>query len=85
LAGPTVNLRHFPRLAAGQWDNPGVHELVMAVFDNQTLANIWSGDATLEFPDAAGEELAALNPVRVSGGYRFNLGYSVTDLCTLGA
>jgi hypothetical protein len=84
VARPTVNLRHFPRLAAGQWDNPAVHELVMAVFDDQTLTNIWSGDATLEFPDAAGEELVDLNPVRVGDGYRFNLGYSVTDLRTLG-
>jgi acetoacetate decarboxylase len=36
LAGrPTVNLRHFPRLAAGQQDKPSVHELVMALFDDQ--------------------------------------------------
>ena len=30
LSRPTVNLRHFPRLAAGEWDEPAVHELVMA-------------------------------------------------------
>jgi acetoacetate decarboxylase len=83
LGRPTVNLRHFPRLASGQWGNPAVHELVMAVFDNQKLTNIWTGDATLEFPEAEGEEVAALNPVRVDAGYRFNLGYSVTDLRTL--
>jgi hypothetical protein len=85
LGRPTVNLRHFPQLASGQWDKPAVHELVMAVFDNQTLTNIWAGDATLDFPEAQGEELAALDPVRVGAGYRFNLGYSVTDLRTLGA
>jgi hypothetical protein len=85
LGRPTVNLRHFPRLAAGQWDNPAVHELVMAVFDNQTLTNIWAGDATLQFPEADGEELAALDPMRVERGFRFNLGYTVTDLRTLGA
>jgi hypothetical protein len=85
LGRPTVNLRHFPQLGGGQWDRPAVHELVMAVFDNQILTNIWTGDATLDFPEAQGEELAALDPVRVGAGYRFNLGYSVTDLRTLGA
>ena len=40
-ARPMVNLRHFPRLAAGQQDDPAVHELVMALFDDQTITNAW--------------------------------------------
>ncbi|RUL72492.1 hypothetical protein [Dyella choica] len=28
---PTLNLRHFPRLVAGQWDRPAAHELVESV------------------------------------------------------
>jgi hypothetical protein len=31
LRRPTVNLRHFPNLSAGEQDKPAVHELVMAI------------------------------------------------------
>src|SRR3984885_7915309 len=35
IAGrPVVNLRYFPRLAAGQHENPAVNELVMSIMDN---------------------------------------------------
>jgi hypothetical protein len=82
-ARPTVNLRHFPRLAAGQQDNPAVHELVMAVFDDETVANGWTGTSELEFPEVPGEELHDLAPVRTGAGFRFELAYTVTDLRTL--
>jgi len=49
-ARPMVNLRHFPRLAAGQQDDPAGHELVMALFDDQTIMNAWTGTSELEFP-----------------------------------
>ena len=35
-APPIVNVRHFPRLAAGQHDAPAVHELVRAVSRDRT-------------------------------------------------
>jgi hypothetical protein len=82
-ARPTVNLRHFPRLAAGQQDKPAVHELVMAVFDNETIANAWTGSSELDFPPAPGEELADLAPVSTGTGFRYELAYTVTDLRTL--
>ena len=82
-ARPTVNLRHFPRLAAGQQDKPAVHELVMAVFDDEKIANAWTGTSELEFPEVPGEELHALAPVRNGAGFRYELGYTVTDLRTL--
>ena len=82
-ARPMVNLRHFPRLAAGQQDDPAVHELVMALFDNQTITGAWTGTSELEFPEVPGEELHDLAPLRTGAGFRFELAYTVTDLRTL--
>ncbi|MEU6197063.1 acetoacetate decarboxylase family protein [Streptomyces sp. NPDC047061] len=85
LAGrPTVNLRHFPQLAAEHQDKPAVHELVMALFDDPRVAHAWTGTSELEFPDVPGEELYDLAPVRTGAGFRFELSYTVTDLRTLG-
>jgi hypothetical protein len=84
LAGrPTVNLRHFPSLAAGQQDKPAVHELVMALFDDQTVTQAWAGTSELDFPEVPGEELHDLAPLRNGAGFRFELSYTVTDLRTL--
>lgn len=80
---PTVNLRHFPRLAAGQWGDPAVHELVMAVFDDDAITNAWTGTGELEFPEVPGEELHDLAPVRTGAGLRYELSYTVTDLKSL--
>ena len=68
---PIVNVRHFPRLAAGRHDDPAVHELVRARSATASISAIWEGAATLELFDAPGEEHAALAPVRVGKGYRF--------------
>jgi acetoacetate decarboxylase len=78
-----VNLRHFPRLAAGQQDDPAVHELVMALLDDQTITNAWAGSSELEVPEVPGEELHDLAPLRTGAGFRFELAYTVTDLRTL--
>ena len=84
LAGrPTVNLRHFPRLAAGEQDKPAVHELVMAVFDDPVISDAWTGTSELDFPEASGEELHDLAPARTGAGYWCELSYTVTDLRTL--
>jgi hypothetical protein len=83
IGRPTVNLRHFPNLAAGEQDKPAVHELVMAIYDNQTITNAWGGTSELDFPAAVGEELHDLAPVRTGAGFWFTLSYSVTDLRTL--
>ncbi|MEV0390380.1 acetoacetate decarboxylase family protein [Nonomuraea sp. NPDC050643] len=80
LTRPTVNLRHFPRLSAGQHDKPAVHELVMAVFDDLRIENAWVGEGELSFFHAHGEELAALAPARTGMGFRASLAYTVNDL-----
>ncbi|MET7466945.1 acetoacetate decarboxylase family protein [Nonomuraea sp. NPDC005501] len=83
LTRPTVNLRHFPRLTAGQHDKPTVHELVMAVFDDLHIDNAWIGSGELSFLPARGEELAALDPERTGMGFRASLAYTVNDLQVL--
>jgi acetoacetate decarboxylase len=80
---PIVNVRHFPRLAAGRHDEPAVHELVRAVSRDRAISDVWEGSATLELFGAAHEEVDALAPVRIGRGYRFTFGYTVDDLETV--
>ncbi|KAA1003548.1 acetoacetate decarboxylase [Paraburkholderia panacisoli] len=84
LAGrPVVNLRYFPRLAAGQHEMPAVNELVLSIMDNAQIADVWTGEGKLSLPLAEGEEISDLAPVRVGAGFRGSMAYSVTDLKTL--
>jgi acetoacetate decarboxylase len=84
IAGrPVVNLRYFPRLAAGQHQTPAVNELVLSVMDNAQIADVWTGEGKLSLPLAEGEEISDLAPVRVGAGFRGSMAYSVTDLKTL--
>ena len=78
-----MNVRHFPRLAAGRHDDPAVHELVRARSRDRAISPIWEGSAELELDEAPGEELAALAPVRVGKGFRFTFAYTVDDLETV--
>ena len=80
---PLVNVRHFPRLAAGRHDEPAVHELVAARSRDRSISTIWEGSAQLRLFDAPGEEHAALAPVRMGKGFRFTFAYTVDDLETL--
>ncbi|WP_223189745.1 acetoacetate decarboxylase family protein [Nonomuraea terrae] len=80
LGRPIVNLRHFPRLTAGQHDNPAVHELTMSILDDPRTAGTWTGSGQLSFLAAPGEELADLKIVRTGIGFRGSLSYTVTDL-----
>jgi hypothetical protein len=72
--------RHFPRLSAGSHDEPAVDELVRCVSDHLLITNIWIGEGELSFPEAYGEELEVLGPLKVGRGYRFSFSYSVTDI-----
>ena len=75
-----VGRRYFPRLSAGMHDKPAVDELVRCVSDRLLITNIWSGEGELSFPEAYGEELDVLGPLKVGRGYRFSFSYSVTDI-----
>ncbi|MFC0104923.1 acetoacetate decarboxylase family protein [Kibdelosporangium aridum] len=80
LSRPIVNLRHFPRLKAGQYDNPAVHELTLSILDGVQLGTTWAGTSKLQFFPAPGEELADLRIMRTGQGFRSTLSYSVSDL-----
>ena len=80
---PTVNVRYFPRLAAGQHDRPAVNELVMSITDNLRIAEMWTGEGEIRLPEVAGEEMHMLAPLRTGLGFRCSMSYSVTDLRTL--
>jgi hypothetical protein len=82
-APPIVNVRHFPRLAAGQHDDPAVHELVRARSRDRSVSEMWEGRAELELFDAPGEEHTLLAPVQVGKGFRFTFAYTVDDLETV--
>jgi hypothetical protein len=82
-APPIVNVRHFPRLAAGRHDDPQVHELVRSASRDRSVSEIWEGAAELELLDAPGEEHTMLRPVRVGRGFRFTFAYTVDDLVTV--
>ena len=80
---PIVNVRHFPRLAAGRHDEPQVHELVRSLSRDRALSEVWEGEAELELIGAPHEEHHSLAPVRIDRGYRFTFGYTVDDLETV--
>jgi acetoacetate decarboxylase len=80
---PIVNVRYFPRLAAGRHAEPAVHELVRSRSRDRAVSAIWEGAAELELSSAPGEEHTLLAPVDVVRGYRFTFGYTVDDLETV--
>jgi acetoacetate decarboxylase len=80
---PLINVRHFPRLAAGEHDRPAVHELVRARSRDRSISEIWEGPAELELYPAPNEEHTALKPVRMGRGFRFTFAYTVDDLETV--
>jgi hypothetical protein len=75
-----VGRRYFPRLSAGMRDKPAVDELVRCVLNHLLITNIWIGESELNFPEAYGEELEMLGPLKVGRGYRFSFSYSVSDI-----
>jgi hypothetical protein len=57
-----------------------VDELVRCVSNRLLLTNIWIGEGRLDFPEAYGEELELLGPLKVGRGYRFSFSYSVKEI-----
>jgi acetoacetate decarboxylase len=80
---PLVNVRYFPRLAAGRHGEPQIHELVRARSRDRCVSTIWEGAAELELSPAPGEEHTLLTPLDVVRGYRFTFAYTVDDLETV--
>ena len=62
---------------------PIVDELVRGISTDLLITDIWMGEGELDFPEAYGEELDILAPLKVGRGYRFSFSYSVTNIETL--
>ncbi len=52
-APPIVNVRHFPRLAAGRHDEPQVHELVRSLSRDRSASTVYAGDGDARHPRGA--------------------------------
>jgi hypothetical protein len=76
---PIVVRRYFPRLSTGRHDKPAVDELILCIMDNILITNGWIGSGELIFPEAHGEELDMMGPIKVGRGYRFAFSFSVSD------
>ena len=72
---PVWHTRLVPDLAGG---DPLVRDLARNIVSDFAVADVWTGGAELELFDSEFEELAALRPVQVTGGFRCALAFSVT-------
>jgi acetoacetate decarboxylase len=71
---PIWHTRHVPDLAGGP---PLVHDLARNLLQDFEIGETWQGTATLEFGDSEFEELLALAPVEVTGGFRCSIGMTI--------
>ena len=72
---PIWHTRLVPDLAGGP---PLVHDLARNVLTDFACVDVWDGDATLEFGESDFEELAALAPREIIGGFRCSIAFTIT-------
>jgi acetoacetate decarboxylase len=72
---PIWHTRLVPDLAGGP---PLVHDLARNVLTDFACVDVWTGAATLELGASEFEELEALAPVNVTGGFRCSLAFTIT-------
>ena len=63
---PVWHTRYMPDLAGG---DPLVYDLARNIVSDFAVANVWIGHAGLELFESEFEELAALRPIDVVGGF----------------
>jgi Acetoacetate decarboxylase (ADC) len=83
LGRPFVHRRYFPNLNVGMRDQPAIDELVRVAHDDLIVIDVWCGEAQLEFPQAIGEELQEMAPIKVGDGYRFSMSCSTSEFVVL--
>ena len=71
---PVWHTRLVPDLAGGK---PLVLDLARNLVSDFAVANVWTGSAGLEFFESEFEELAALRPVDVVGGFHCSVAFSI--------
>jgi acetoacetate decarboxylase len=75
LRTPIWHTRHVPDLAGGA---PLVHDLARNVVTDFAVADVWTGPARLELLPSEFEELDALAPIEVTGGFRAAVAFTIT-------
>jgi acetoacetate decarboxylase len=75
LRTPIWHTRHVPDLAGGP---PLVHDLARNVITDFAVADVWTGSASLELQESEFEEIAALAPIEVTGGFRCAVAFTIT-------
>jgi acetoacetate decarboxylase len=75
LRTPIWHTRLVPDLAGGE---PLVHDLARNLVTDFAVADVWTGAATIELHESEFEELAALAPTEVLGGFRCAVAFSIT-------
>jgi acetoacetate decarboxylase len=71
---PVWHTRLVPDLAGGE---PLVHDLARNVVADFAVGQVWTGQGHLEFFTSEFEELAALAPVEITGGFRCSVAFSI--------
>jgi acetoacetate decarboxylase len=71
---PIWHTRHVPDLAGGP---PLVHDLARNLLQDFEIGEVWEGPATLELGASEFEELDALAPLEVTGGFRCSIGMTI--------
>ena len=72
---PVWHTRHFPDLAGG---DPLVHDLARNLISGFELADIWQGDAELDFLPSEFEEHMTLAPIEVLSGFSGAVAFTIT-------
>jgi acetoacetate decarboxylase len=71
---PVWHTRLVPDLAGGA---PLVQDLARNIVTDFAVADVWAGDAELEFYESEFEELAALRPRRILGGFTCAVAFTI--------
>jgi acetoacetate decarboxylase len=72
---PAWHTRHVPDLAGGE---PLVHDLARNLVTDFSVADVWTGSATLDLFASEFEELVDLRPVEVGTGWRCAVAFTIT-------
>lgn len=64
-------------------DVPDVEQLFDLPFSNVSMSPIWAGEGIVEFGDAPDEELSALGPLQMTGGYVYQRGWTTARVARL--
>jgi acetoacetate decarboxylase len=69
-------MRHFPDFTNPS--KPLVHDITVSNVTDVKVANAWAGDGEVRFMASPFEEVADLGPVKVTGGFFFSIGLTIT-------